>query len=155
MNTTTQYFSMGDAVWKWHATAHETGGLFSLGEAIVRPGGEPPPHVHSHEDEAMYVLDGSLDFVVGGDRRSASAGDLVLMPRGIEHGFTVLSPQARILLMCTPGGVEQAFIEVSEPVEVFALADGPAGPPPPEAVEAFVAVFAESGVAFTLPQAVS
>jgi len=30
-------------------------------EAILAPGNEPPPHVHSREDELFYVLEGEFD----------------------------------------------------------------------------------------------
>ena len=37
----------------WHVLSAETGGAFALGEALVRPGGEPPLHVHAREDETF------------------------------------------------------------------------------------------------------
>src|SRR5579862_4417651 len=57
----------------WHATFPE--GTFV------------PPHTHPHQDEYIYVLDGQIDLLLGGKRTSASTGDLVRMPRGIEHAF--------------------------------------------------------------------
>src|SRR5262249_29791108 len=44
----------------YKATAEETGGAFSLWEAIVPPGTGAPPHRHDHEDESFYVLSGEL-----------------------------------------------------------------------------------------------
>ena len=41
------------------AEASDTSGAFSLFEATLVPGTEPPPHVHSREDELFYVLEGS------------------------------------------------------------------------------------------------
>jgi hypothetical protein len=38
---------------RWHVVSDETDGTFALGEALVRPGGEPPVHVHSREDETF------------------------------------------------------------------------------------------------------
>ena len=34
----------------------DTNGAFCLVEATLVPGNEPPPHVHSREDELFYVL---------------------------------------------------------------------------------------------------
>src|SRR5688500_8912807 len=41
------------------ADAADTGGGCSLMEVTAWPGGEPPPHIHTREDEAFYVLDGT------------------------------------------------------------------------------------------------
>jgi uncharacterized cupin superfamily protein len=35
----------------------DTGGGFTLIEGYLRPGTEPPPHVHEREDELFYVLE--------------------------------------------------------------------------------------------------
>src|SRR5882757_8675154 len=47
------------------ATSESTGGAFGLLEASVPPGGGPPPHVHTREDEAFYLLDGILEVTAG------------------------------------------------------------------------------------------
>jgi quercetin dioxygenase-like cupin family protein len=47
------------------ADKHETNGAFTLVEATLVPGNEPPPHVHSREDELFYVLEGAFDVYVG------------------------------------------------------------------------------------------
>ena len=39
--------------------------LFLLVEALVAPGTEPPPHVHTREDELFYVLEEEFDVYVG------------------------------------------------------------------------------------------
>jgi mannose-6-phosphate isomerase-like protein (cupin superfamily) len=44
----------------YKATAAETGGSFSLWEAVVPPGKGAPPHTHTREDETFYVLSGEL-----------------------------------------------------------------------------------------------
>jgi mannose-6-phosphate isomerase-like protein (cupin superfamily) len=47
------------------AESKDTGGSFALLEATLKPGNEPPPHVHEREDELFYVLDGAFDVFVG------------------------------------------------------------------------------------------
>src|ERR1700754_3843878 len=42
------------------APPEPTAGAFALVEASVPPGGGPPPHLHTREDEAFYLLDGEL-----------------------------------------------------------------------------------------------
>jgi quercetin dioxygenase-like cupin family protein len=38
-------------------TGEESGGAYFAMEAIVPPGGGPPPHIHTLEDETFYVLE--------------------------------------------------------------------------------------------------
>jgi quercetin dioxygenase-like cupin family protein len=70
----------GDARWVMgeldtiKATAAQTGGLFGLKESKSAKGSGPPLHVHEHEDEACYVLEGEVTFFVGDDVVTASAG---------------------------------------------------------------------------------
>ena len=47
------------------AEKRDTNGAFCLVEGTLAPGNEPPPHVHSREDELFYVLEGEFDVYVG------------------------------------------------------------------------------------------
>jgi quercetin dioxygenase-like cupin family protein len=42
-----------------------TGGRFGMVEYVSKPGHEPPPHWHEHEDEAFYIVEGYLEMHVG------------------------------------------------------------------------------------------
>ena len=64
---------VGD-VYRFLATGKDTNGKYALWEALVPPGGGPPPHVHSREEEGFYVLDGEITFTVNGERVVATAG---------------------------------------------------------------------------------
>jgi quercetin dioxygenase-like cupin family protein len=50
---------VGD-VYRFLAVGDETDGKYAMFEAFVSPGGGPPPHVHSREEEAFYVLEGRV-----------------------------------------------------------------------------------------------
>jgi len=78
-------------------------------EAAIRPGAEPPLHVHNREDEWLYVLDGQATVHAGGDSQTALAGAFAFLPRGVPHTFTVESPIARLLFVNAPGGFERMF----------------------------------------------
>jgi quercetin dioxygenase-like cupin family protein len=78
-------------------------------EMLLRPGEEPPLHVHQHEDEWFYMLEGEVTFHVGGETYLGSAGAFVSLPRGIPHTFSIESPAARFLVLNTPGGFERMF----------------------------------------------
>ena len=43
----------------------QSGGAYFAMEAFVPPGGGPPPHIHTLEEETFYVLDGRCGFRVG------------------------------------------------------------------------------------------
>jgi mannose-6-phosphate isomerase-like protein (cupin superfamily) len=91
-------------------TADQTGGTFSITEAVIAPQAGPPLHIHWDADEWIYVLEGRLHFVSGQDRFEIGAGDLVGVPRGTPHAFRNLSDQsARILGILSPAGFEQLF----------------------------------------------
>lgn len=126
----------------WHIASAESGGAFSLGEVAMRPGDEPPLHIHAREDETWYILEGTILFQLGVERIVRNPGESILLPRGIPHGFAVQSPQARILHFYTPGGLEQAFRSLSVD------ADAPERPVDPSAI---AAPFEERGVTFVGP----
>src|SRR5262245_62187039 len=91
----------------------DTNGAFSLFEATLAPGNEPPPHVHSREDELFYVLEGEFDVYVGEEAYQAKTGECVFLPRLKPHAFLIRSPRLRVLILYTPGGLEEAFHRVS------------------------------------------
>jgi len=111
---------VGD-VYRFLATGEETNGQYALIEAIVPPGGGPPPHVHSREEEGFYILEGVITFTVGEKRIVATAGMFANMPVGTTHSFKNESGQpARMLISAAPAGLEQMFFEVGVPVELGA-----------------------------------
>src|ERR1700747_2309301 len=77
---------VGD-VYRFLATGEDTGGQYALWEAIVLPGGGPPPHVHSPEEEGFSVLEGEITFLVGDKRLVAGPGTFANMPVGTLHAF--------------------------------------------------------------------
>ena len=122
----------------------------AVADVIARPGGEPALHVHEREDETYVVLEGELTFQRGDERFDAAPGDVVFLPRGVEHGFALRSPLARVLVVCTPGsgGLAAAFHALSQPA---ATAPAPAGPPSAEEINAWEVTFGAVGVTFTGP----
>src|ERR1051326_2115076 len=62
-----------------------------------------PLHRHHGDDEAWYVLEGTLGFVRGDERLEAPAGSAVLVPRGVAHTFwNAGSRRARHPIVMTP-----------------------------------------------------
>jgi quercetin dioxygenase-like cupin family protein len=112
-------------------TGEETGGAMFMSEISVAPGGGTPPHIHSREDEAFRLLEGTLTIQVGGNTITASAGDFAFLPRGgIAHSFkNTGNGYAKALVLITPAGLEGFFTEVFEP------AAGRSAAPPPASEE--------------------
>lgn len=100
-------------------TGDETGGSFSLLESLMRPGTEPPYHIHEYEDETFYIIEGHLSVMVDGVVHECRAGETIFLPRGIPHTFRVRSEVARGLIMVTPSGFENYFKAIGKPASTL------------------------------------
>jgi quercetin dioxygenase-like cupin family protein len=140
---------VGD-VYRILAAGEDTDGKYALWEAIVPPGGGPPPHVHSREEEGFYLLEGEITLQVGDERIVARAGTFANMPVGTPHSFKNESGRpARMLLSVAPAGLEQMFFEFGVPLPEGATT---ALPPTEEEIEKLLAVAPRYGIAIQLPQ---
>lgn len=99
----------------WLASAEETAGAFLMFEFVGEQNKMTPVHFHPGVDETFYMLDGEILLDFDGERRSLSTGGVVVMPRGVPHAFKVVSPEARMLTLLTPGLGEDFFRIASEP----------------------------------------
>jgi quercetin dioxygenase-like cupin family protein len=141
---------VGD-VYRFLATGENTNGKYALWEALVTPGGGPPPHVHSREEEGFYVLEGEITFTINGERVLASAGTFANMPVGTPHSFKNESTRpARMLISVAPAGLERMFFEIG-----VSLAEGAttALPPTHEEIEKLLAVAPGYGITLLPPDA--
>jgi quercetin dioxygenase-like cupin family protein len=139
---------VGD-VYRFLATGDETDGRYAQWEAIVPPGGGPPPHVHSREEEGFYILEGEITFGIGDERIVARAGTFANLPVGTPHSFRNESRQpARMLITVAPAGLDQMFFECGIP-----LADGTtiALPPTQAEIEKLLLIAPKYGVEIRLP----
>jgi mannose-6-phosphate isomerase-like protein (cupin superfamily) len=95
----------------------DNNGAFSLLEAKLVPENEPPPHVHSRKDELFYVLEGEFDVYVGEKVFIVSISECIFLPRFRPHVFFIRTPRLRVLILYTPGGLEEAFSKMSSPAK--------------------------------------
>jgi quercetin dioxygenase-like cupin family protein len=138
---------VGDA-YRFLATGEDTAGRYAIFEATVPPGGGPPPHVHSREEEGFYVLEGQITFQIGDERLTAGAGSYANMPVGSLHAFRNESNlPAKMLILVAPAGLEQMFLEVGRPL----AADEPPSPPTKEEIEKLLAIAPKYGIEIRLP----
>jgi quercetin dioxygenase-like cupin family protein len=89
------------------------GGAFALIDAVAYPGGGSPPHVHTREDEAFYILDGELAFHADNRDFTAATGAWISLAKESLHYFkNTGSTSARMLILVTPAGLENFFLEI-------------------------------------------
>ena len=80
-------------------------------------------HVHHEDDEAWYVLEGSLGFRVGDEIVTAPAGSAVLVPKGTPHSYwnagdaearyvLVMSPRTAALVAELHSGSSESYAEI-------------------------------------------
>jgi quercetin dioxygenase-like cupin family protein len=140
---------VGD-VYRFLATGDDTNGKYAMWEAIVPPGGGPPSHVHSREEEGFYVLEGEITLHIGDKRIVATAGMFANMPVGTPHSFKNESSQpARMLISVAPAGLEKMFFEVGVPVAQGATT---AEPTTKEEIEKLMAIAPRYGIEIRLPE---
>lgn len=94
-----------------------TNSKYGLFEAIIGPGGGPPPHSHSREEEGFYILEGEITIHVDGQTIIGRPGSFVNLPQGSVHCFRNETDRvARMLVFVAPGGFEEWFREIGVPV---------------------------------------
>jgi quercetin dioxygenase-like cupin family protein len=117
-------------------------GRYSLMEILLPHHASPPLHTHP-QDESMFVLEGRLTVLAGGDRFTLAAGGAVAVPMGVAHTFRVDSESARALVISTPAGIERFIRAGAVPAEERTLPPPDAPRPSPEEMER---IFAANGV---------
>jgi quercetin dioxygenase-like cupin family protein len=59
--------------------------------------------VHSHPHEQITIVErGRLEFLIDGQRRTASAGDVLVFPSNLQHGATILDEEVVLIDIFSP-----------------------------------------------------
>lgn len=90
----------------------------SSGAITVHEEGKPmldtPLHVHSKEDELLYIMEGEHVITRGEEEFWIGPGEAIFLPRGVPHAQRrVLPGEGRELVIYTPGGFEQFFRDLA------------------------------------------
>ena len=97
-------------------TAQQTGGLYELMKFVVPGGHGPPPHIHQHEDECFYVIEGEFDVTAGGRSLHAVPGTYIHLPRGQAHAFrNTTTAMSSFLCWVMPGNLAGFFDAFKRP----------------------------------------
>jgi len=93
-------------------SASESMGMFEL---TVPPGSNvPPPHSHTHNEEVVYVLEGTLRYTVDDETRDLAPGETMRTPKGSVHGFSnPFGSVARALITLAPDIGARYFEDVA------------------------------------------
>ncbi|MEJ2888487.1 cupin domain-containing protein [Actinomycetospora aeridis] len=138
-----------DSILAIRADREETAGQLGVAESWAPLGHASPLHVHTHEDEGFFVIDGEMQFWRGDEPPfRLEAGGLAWLPRGRSHAFVVTSPSARFLTIATPGGFEDLFRTGTPTSDPTVPAPGP---PAPEDLERAMTALTALGVTILGP----
>ena len=115
----------------------ETDGRLAAVELRLGGGVCGTRHIHTHEDELIYVLEGCVVCECGGAHVTIAAGNSFFLPRGTEHCVRADAAGARLLVVITPAGLEGYYRDLC--------------PDEAPTVEWLIATAARYGVAITGP----
>jgi mannose-6-phosphate isomerase-like protein (cupin superfamily) len=74
----------------------------SLAEATLGRGQQTERHYHAASEELYYLLEGSGEMEVDGERSAVGPGDAILIPPGAWHQITAGDSELRFLCCCSP-----------------------------------------------------
>jgi quercetin 2,3-dioxygenase len=96
-------------------SSRDTMGNLSAFEYIGTQKTGPTLHAHLNQDEMFYVLEGSYIFQLGEEKQLLQAGDLIFLPRTIQHTWVQVSDTGQMFYFLQPAGkMEEFFLKMTE-----------------------------------------
>jgi quercetin dioxygenase-like cupin family protein len=139
-------FWMLGGLYEVKAASAETGGALTAMEMTMPAGMGPPPHTHPGT-ESVYVLEGTLRYHIGDETVEAGPGSFFHISEGVLENFEPTS-DVRVLVIYTPGGIDEFFAEAGEPAERREVPPAPTEPPD---IERLVAIAQKYGMEMRPP----
>lgn len=104
---------LGSSVITVVASPDQTGGRYSLYLIEMPPRGDgAAPHLHHRFTESFTVLTGTVTLHDGETWSGASAGDHLVVPERVVHGFrNDTDAPATLLMMSTPGARREDYFD--------------------------------------------
>jgi quercetin dioxygenase-like cupin family protein len=100
---------LGGGLHTWKLLAEDTDGTFFLFEDTMVKDKTTPLHLHPEAHEMTYVIDGEIEVQADGNRSRVRSGGMSFVPKGVAHAFIIVSAEARLITIQSPGAVGQAF----------------------------------------------
>lgn len=100
---------LGVSVITFKVTPDTSDGIFVIENTFHEKGG-PARHLHYHQDEWFYAVEGEFALEVGAEKFRLRPGDSVLAPRGVPHVWAYTGDaRGRMLIAFLPAGKMVAF----------------------------------------------
>jgi mannose-6-phosphate isomerase-like protein (cupin superfamily) len=127
-----------------HVSGDQTEGRFCLVEFLMPPDDMTPLHVHRHDSQTTYVLEGEVTIHLPDGAHVLRRGECIYQPAGVPQTERVTSAEsARVLDINSPAGFEQFVAKAGRPAESLTL------PPPmdsPPDLEQLASVAEQHGI---------
>jgi quercetin dioxygenase-like cupin family protein len=106
---------LGGGLHTWKLLTEDTGGAFFMFEDAMAKGKTTPLHHHPEADETIYVLEGDVVVDIAGTEHRLGPGGMTFTPKGVPHALLVVSDNARLLTLQTPGIGQAFYRDASDP----------------------------------------
>ncbi|MFC4212946.1 cupin domain-containing protein [Pedobacter lithocola] len=93
-------------------SSKDTGGQLTVFEYTGNEKGGPPLHIHPHQDEIFFIMQGEYLFQVGNENYLLKAGDTIFLPRNIPHTFAQSTEKGKCFCFFQPSGKMEDFFRV-------------------------------------------
>ena len=85
----------------WMVGAKEMPGAEqTFGVVTIHPGRRNPLHLHPNCEELLYVMSGTCDHKLGDEMLQMKPGDVIRIPRGVEHWAQCTSAEPLVAVIC-------------------------------------------------------
>jgi len=95
----------GNRAYKQVLIGSDQGLNFAMRRFIIEPGGDMPLHTNTVEHE-QFVLNGRAKVIIGDETYEVKKNDIVFIPSGIKHSYTVLGDDAFEFLCVVPNKID-------------------------------------------------
>jgi quercetin dioxygenase-like cupin family protein len=92
----------------------QSNGTLLVLQTTAPPGEGPPLHIHTREEETIYVVSGDFRWQVADEVSAAPPGSFAFIPRGVAHTWQNIGDEpGSILVTFMPAGMEAFFKRLS------------------------------------------
>ena len=103
-------------------SAEQSDGRLGMSLVTQPPGVATPLHRHTHEAEALFLLEGRITYRAGDDVFELEDGAFLFLPQALPHAFRIRGDRpARFLALTVPGGLMGLYDEVGVPATQMRL----------------------------------
>ncbi len=98
-------------------SSKDTMGKLSAFEYVGMQKTGPSLHAHLYQDEMFYVLEGKYIFQLGEEKQLLQTGDLIFLPRTIQHTWVQVSDKGQMFYFLQPAGKMEDYFRAIGNIE--------------------------------------